>query len=92
VNGIPKFTALLQNDIHSYQKWVILKESKNSCLDKEYTLVQYLDGNNCKTLMFSRATGKELLVYKNGIITTPQDNSRKVIIKARFETSTGKNI
>jgi len=86
--GVPKFSDLIQNDVHGYQKWVIKKETKKFCGDKSFTLIQYLDGNNCKTLMLNYSIPKKVyLSYRDGIITSPQGNFEKIIIGPAAEKS-----
>lgn len=92
--GVPKFIALSNNDTHGYQKWVISKEQNNACGDRAYSIFQYIDGNNCKTLLLHRdPSGQPYLLFKNGIITNPAGDYEKVIISPRYKKNptTNKN-
>ncbi len=68
-NGVPAFMNQITNDIHSYQRWVVLKPTTSSCSNSNhlYKFVQYLDNNTCKELVQTQRNGKYYLVYRSGI-------------------------
>lgn len=83
VNNSPRFVERIPNDESNYQKWVILKSQNNSCGDRAYTLIQYLNGGTCKTLKFRTTGTGHYLAYTNSI--NPNDRSGRILILPRYK-------